>query len=81
MFRLGINPCHRFVLQHHGALDAVVSKPSTQPIHSFVDLLPFFPQLFICKKIKLYGAIACSQVGDLDTEGTERLLPVVICTE
>ena len=80
MIRLGINPCHRFVLQHHGALDAVISKPSAQPIHSFVNLLPFLPQLFICKKIKLNGAIADSQVGYLDTEGTDRLLPVVICT-
>lgn len=47
MVCFGIDPSYRLVLQHNGPLDTVVAEPSAQPVHGFVDLLPFLAQSIV----------------------------------
>lgn len=49
MICFGIDPGDCLVLQHNSPLDTVVAEPSAQPVHGFVNLLPFLAQSVVCE--------------------------------
>lgn len=81
MVCFGIDPGDCLVLQYNSPLDAVVAEPSVQPVHGFIDLLPFLAQPVVCDQIQLYRTAACGQIGHLDAERTKRTLLMIMLAQ